>query len=497
VTPGEGAASTRATRVSRGRGFSRTAAIIAVLLIAVAIVVLLLSSGGNSNQYKLVFETGGQLVKGNQVLIGGAPVGSVDDVKLIDNGQAEVDISVDRPLHEGTSAIIRATSLSGVANRYVSIQPGPDNAPELKNDTTITEVDTTTPVDLDQLFNTLRGPERQALRNIIQGSSTVYAGKGPEANQTYKYLSPSLVATDRLFSELNRDSSVLTNFLVSGADVVSAVAERRNDLSALTQNANQALGAIAAQNRSFDQALIALPPALRQANTTFHNLRPALDDLDLLVNAAKPATKNLAPFLRQLHPLLKRGVPVFRDLNRALNLKGKQNDLADATGYLPALEKRAADAIPVTVAAMQSSEDNLAFLRPYIPDLMAGIAHLNQVTGYYDADGHYGRVTPGGLGVFGLNPAGANNFTFNAQSASDVLCDYSGQAPGGGVGGCDGPFNPPNFQVFGRCPGGSSPTLPNSNPFASPSPAGVFLGPPNGAPASTSDCNSAQVVPGP
>jgi phospholipid/cholesterol/gamma-HCH transport system substrate-binding protein len=484
VTPAEGAVSPQVARVRGSRGFSRLAAIIALILIAVAIIVLLLSSGGNSNHYKLVFETGGQLVKGNQVLIGGVPVGSVDDVKLTDNGQAEVDISVDRPLHQGSSAIIRATSLSGIANRYISIQPGPDNAPELGKDATISEVDTTAPVDIDQLFNTLRGPERQALRNIIQGSSTVYAGAGPEANQTYKYLSPSLVATDRLFSELNRDSGVLTDFLVSGADVMTAVAERRADLSSLTQNANEALGAIARQNRSFDQALIALPPALRQANTTFHNLRPALDDLDVLVNAAKPATKNLAPFLRQLHPVLSRSVPVFRDLNRALNLPGKQNDLTDATGYLPALEKRAAGAIPVTVASMQSSEDNLAFLRPYMPDLMAAIAHLNQVTGYYDADGHYARVTPGGLGVFGLTPSGVGNFNFNVQNAANVLNDY-------------GSFGSTNFNVFRRCPGASTPVVANSNPFATPSPAGVFLGPPNGAPASPSDCNSSQAVPGP
>jgi phospholipid/cholesterol/gamma-HCH transport system substrate-binding protein len=265
--------------------------------------------------------------------------------------------------------------------------------------------------------------------------------------------------------------------------VVSAVAVRRADLSALTQNANEALGAIASENRSFDQALVALPPALRQANTTFHNLRPALDDLDVLVNAAKPATKNLAPFLRQLKPVLTRGVPVFRNLNRALNLKGKQNDLADATGFLPALEKRAADAVPVTVAAMQSSEDNLAFLRPYLPDLMAAIAHLNQVTGYYDADGHYARVTPGGLGVFGLTGA-APNFTFTPQSASDVLNDY-------------GAFGSTNFDIFRRCPGSATPVLTGSNPFASPSPAGAFLGPPNGAPASPTDCDSNDVVPGP
>jgi phospholipid/cholesterol/gamma-HCH transport system substrate-binding protein len=484
VTPAEGAVSPRVARVRGGRGFSRIAAILALVLIAIAIILLLLSSGGNSNNYRLMFETGGQLVPGNQVLIGGVPVGSVDDVKLTDNGEAQVDISVNRPLHEGTEAIIRATSLSGIANRYVSIQPGPDNAPELQNDQTITEVDTTTPVDLDQLFNTLRGPERQALRNIIQGSATVYAGKGPEANQTYRYLSPSLVATDRLLQELNRDEGALTDFLVSGADVVSAVAERRDDLSALTQNANEALGAIARQNRSLDQALIALPPTLRQANTTFHNLRPAIDDLDVLVNASKPATKNLAPFLRDLKPVLTRGVPVFRDLNRALNLKGKQNDLADATGYLTALEKRAAAAVPVTVSSMQNSEDNLAFLRPYMPDLMAAIAHLNQVTGYYDADGHYARVTPGGLGVFGLTPSGADNFIFNPQSASVVLDDY-------------GAFGTTNRNIFRRCPGGSTPVLANSNPFATPSPAGVFLGPPNGAPASPTDCNSAQVVPGP
>ena len=193
----------------------------------------------------------------------------------------QVDITVNRPLHQGTTAIVRATSLSGIANRYVSLQPGPDNNPELGHDATITEVDTTSPVDLDQLFNTLRGPERQALRNVIQGSATVYAGNGPAANQTYKYLSPSLVATDRLLQELDRDQGTLTDFLVNGASVVSAVAQRRADLSALTQNANVALGAIANENRSFDQALVALPGTLRQANTTFHNLRPALDDLDV------------------------------------------------------------------------------------------------------------------------------------------------------------------------------------------------------------------------
>jgi phospholipid/cholesterol/gamma-HCH transport system substrate-binding protein len=478
VSPGEEAVSPQIARTRGSGGIARLAAIAALVLIALAIAFILFSGGGKSH-YELLFETGGQLVKGNQVLIGGVPVGSVDDVALNSDGQAKVEISVDRPLHSGSSAVIRATSLSGIANRYVSIQPGPDNAPELRDGETITEVDTTSPVDLDQLFNTLRPQERKALQDIIQGSATVYAGKAPEANQTYRYLSPSLVATDRLLQELDRDENVLTDFLVNGASVVSAVAERRADLSALTSNANEALGAVAAQNRSFDRALVALPGALRQANTTFHNLRPALDDLDPLVNVSKTATKNLAPFLAQLKPVLVRSVPVFRDLGPAVNLKGKSNDLADATGDLTALENRAAETVPTAVKAIQDSLPTLTFLRPYTPDLTAAVAHLDQVTAYYDADGHYARVTPGGIGLFTLS-GGPTNFTFDPQDAADVFNDY-------------GAFGGPNYDLFRRCPGGSTPPIAGSNPFSSP----PFSGPPVGAPATPTDCDATDVVPGP
>jgi hypothetical protein len=118
-----------------------------------------------------------------------------------------------------------------------------------------------------------------------------------------------------------------------------------------------------------------------------------------------------------------------------------------------------------------------------MPDLMSAIAHLNQISGYYDADGHYARVQPAGLGVFGLDGA-APDFTFTPQSANVVFDDY-------------GPFGSANNNLFRRCPGGATPIVAGSNPFAAPSPAGVFLGPPNGAPASPSDCDSTQVVPGP
>src|SRR3954470_7335841 len=115
---------------------------------------ILFGGGDSGTAYKLLFETGGQLVPGNQVLVGGQPIGTVDDISLTPNAQAQVKITVDDPLHEGTTAVIRATSLSGIAHRYVSIPPGANPEPQIPEDATIPATQTTSPVDIDQLFDT-------------------------------------------------------------------------------------------------------------------------------------------------------------------------------------------------------------------------------------------------------------------------------------------------------------------------------------------------------
>ena len=463
-----------AAGASKPGGFGRIAAIGALVLVVIAIAWLLLGGDDDGYNYDLVFETGGQLVEDNEVLIGGAPVGTVNSIKLTENGQAEVSITVNQQLHEGTKAVIRQTSLSGIANRYVSITPGPDNAPGLDDGAIITEVDTTTPVDLDQLFNALRAPERKGLQDIIQGSATAYAGSAEEANETYRYLSPALVATDRLIQEVNRDQRVLTDFLVSGSRVVTAVAERRDDLSGLVSNGNQALGAIASQNDALDRTLVALPPALRQANTTFFNLRLTLDDLDPLVETAKPATKNLAPFLRQLKPVVSKSVPVFKDLRIAVNKEGKNNDLADAAGKLVAIRNAADRASEPTVQAMIDAEPTFTFLRPYAPDLLNTIGKFGQISANYDANGHYVRVQPAGLGIFTNNAGSLDPIPIAAQ-----FNDY-------------GAFGGPNFKYFRRCPGGQTqPAVDGSSPFLD---GGGLTTP---IPPFTNDCTATDVPPGP
>jgi phospholipid/cholesterol/gamma-HCH transport system substrate-binding protein len=369
------------------------------------VVVVLLFGGDSGYRYHLLFETGGQLVSDNEVLVAGQPIGKVDDIDLTDDWQADVTITTDEPLREGSEAVIRSTSLSGVANRYVSITQGPDDAEELADGSVLTGERTTTPVDLDQLFNALDEPTREGLQNVIKGFASIYGGAGPEANESYKYLNPGISSTQKVLAELTSDNKVFEDFLVDGSKVVTAVASRRDDLSGFVANGNEALGAIAAQNEAFDRVLVALPPFLRQANTTFLNLRAALDDLDPLVQASLVGTRDLAPFLADVRPVARKAVPVFKDLRLTLLRKGRANDLNDILKDLPRLQKRGSTAFPATVAALEASQDFVTTARPYMPDVLAWFTKFGQVTAYYDASGHYARIQPANSDIFAYNEA--------------------------------------------------------------------------------------------
>jgi phospholipid/cholesterol/gamma-HCH transport system substrate-binding protein len=371
---------------------------LAVGALGVAIVVgILLLAGGNKHEYTLVFSNAGQLVKDNDVQIGGRRIGRVADIKLSNNNLAEVRIQVDEPyapLHQGTTATIRSGSLSGVANRYISLAPGPNSAAKLDDGTTLGLDKTTTSVDLDQLFDTLDPKTRESLQKVIKGSSTQYDGKGAKANEALKYFNPTLSTTSRLVNELDRDQQSLQDFIIYTARATTALAEKRDDVSSLVSNANTASGAIASESDSLNEALSELPRTLRQGNTTFVNLRSTLDDLDQLVNASKPVAPKLAPFFKQLRPLLTDARPTLRDLSTLISRPGAGNDLIDLLKKQPQLTKVATPTFKDTIKGLQQGTPVLQFIRPYAPDLIGWFRDFGQTTANYDANGHFARISP-------------------------------------------------------------------------------------------------------
>jgi phospholipid/cholesterol/gamma-HCH transport system substrate-binding protein len=450
--------------LSAARAIALSALVLAVLLAGY----LLLFRGGGGQEYTLLFQTAGQLVKDDDVQVAGRRVGSVRSIELTDDNQAAVKVRVEKPyapLHEGTQATVRLTSLSGIANRYVALTLGPDNARELPAGSTLDQTKTTSVVDLDQLFNALDEKTTGDLRGVIEGFATQYEGKGKQVGQSAKYFNPLLSTSRVLADQLTQDEGALTRFLVNSSQAVTAIADRRTDLSALVGNANQTAGAIAAENVAFDRALALLPTTLRRANTTFVNLRATLDDLDVLVAASKPATKDLAPFLRQLRPLVHDARPTIRDLSLLIRRPGPNNDLVEATRKMPALQRVATPAFDQGTQALIKAQPVLEFIRPYTPDFVGWLRDFGQSTGNYDANGHFARIQP----IF-------NAFQLTDNPSGGVLTPIPHSAK----------FDGAQTGVQARCPGAAS-QIPadRSAPFTD----NGNLGP--------DDCDPSLVLPGP
>jgi phospholipid/cholesterol/gamma-HCH transport system substrate-binding protein len=375
-------------------------AAIAVLSVIVIVLAVILLTGGGGHKYTFLFQNAGQLVNDNQVMIGGSPVGTVSSIDLSPENLAEVNVELEQELHEGTTAVIRATSLSGVANHYLSISPGPNSNPALDEGATLGLSSTTTPVDIDQLFNSFPPKVREGLQNFIKGNGQIYAGRGKEANESYKYFGTALNRATNFAAELNADEQLLSRFLVSSAKLTSAVAGRGTQLSNAISNATTAFNSINTQNVALDESLQELPPVLRQSNTTFVNLRAALDDVEPLINTAKPATKELAPFLAELRPVITKFIPFTKNLGLALSRPGNHNDTQELLAILPTVQQRASKTFPHLEQAIIASLPNLKFARSYTPDIFNGIGKLGAIAGYYDGNGNYVRASVSAQNLF-------------------------------------------------------------------------------------------------
>jgi phospholipid/cholesterol/gamma-HCH transport system substrate-binding protein len=387
------------------------AAAAGALALAVALAIwLLLFKGDGGTEYTLLFQNAGQLVKDDDVQVGGRRIGSVRDIQLTQDNRAAIKITVQEPyapLREGTEAVIRLTSLSGIANRYVALTPGPGDAKELPEGATLRSDSTTDVVDLDQIFNTLDKKTSGDLASVIKGFATQYEGKGEQVGLSAKYFNPLLSTSRSLAQQLTEDEGALTRFLVNSSRAVTTIAEQRNEVSELVANTNATATAIGSENAALARALGLLPTTLRRANTTFVNLRATLDDLDVLVAESKPATKDLAPFLRELRPLLAAARPTIRDLRLVVSRDGADNDLTDATRKLPQLQRVASPAFRNGRRALERAQPVLEFARPYTPDLAGWLRDFGQGAANYDANGHFARIQPMfNAFQFTENPAG-------------------------------------------------------------------------------------------
>jgi phospholipid/cholesterol/gamma-HCH transport system substrate-binding protein len=380
---------------------------IGAIAVAVLIVIWLLMRGG-SYEVNAIFQTGGQLVKGADVTVGGKAVGKVKSITLTDNNMANVKLEIKddslQPLHRGTRATIRQFSLSGVANRFVAVQPGPNNAKEIPDGGIIPLDDTESPVDLDQLFNSFTPKVTKGLQGFIRGSSAQYAddpstplNETTYGNMALRYVAPFFDAGARLSHSVAKDDETLADFLVVSDRAAATLAEQDKQIEAMFTNLTTFTRAVSAEANELDRALAILPSTLKEGTIAFRQLRPTFAALKELSSKSGPIGENdgegLAPLLRAMRPLVENSEPTLAYLRKMVRQKGSNNDMTDLFATQPTVTKKARTAFPNSTAAMQTGQIVLQFLRPYTPEMTAWFSHFGQIAANYDANGHYVRVS--------------------------------------------------------------------------------------------------------
>lgn len=395
------------------------------------VIIVLIIRAQSSYQVHALFADASQLVKGDLLEVGGRPVGTVQKITLTSDNQADILMKITagdvKPLHKGTILTVRPVGQSGIANRYVQIDPGPASAPKIPDGGTLPATATIPQVDLDMLLDSLDPTVRKALQDLFREGARVFHGRTRDVNSLLAYLNPALGQTRAVTDELTRDSAAVGRLVRTGAALSAALVSRRPDLQQGIGNAAATMRAVASENAALGDTLSRAPGVLRQGRGTLARLTAALGQVNPALREAQPSAGPLAKLLRQLPPTTRAATPVLRDTAAILPPLNK------GLLSIPALARVAVPALTSTTRAVGDALPIFMGLRPYGPDLVNGLLKgiAGDTTYGYDANGHFVRVTPavsatGSSGLLSLPGV-------NLSSLSSVRTGLTARCPGGAV----------------------------------------------------------------
>ncbi|WP_205697057.1 MlaD family protein [Conexibacter sp. SYSU D00693] len=335
----------------------RLALALLVVAAGVAAVAVTVAGGDGARddgayRVRAVFANAFALVPGLDVKSAGVPVGEVERLEVTEHGHAAVVLRIDapaaRPFRADATCRIRPQSLIG--ERYVECTPTQARAeggtvaralPAVPagrpgaGEHLLSLARTTKPVDPDLLTNTMRLPERERLRIVLDELGTGLAARGDDLRDALHRADPALAATDRVADVLAGQTRALER-LARDADAALAPASRdRRDVAAFVRHAARTATVGARRRSELEAATAKLPGLLRELPATLatagalaRRATPVVRDLHAAAPGATAAVRGLPALLREgapalrragaaadvVRPVLPRVVPVLREL---------------------------------------------------------------------------------------------------------------------------------------------------------------------------------------
>jgi phospholipid/cholesterol/gamma-HCH transport system substrate-binding protein len=309
---------------------------IGVVVAIVAIVALLTGSGsGGGYVVRAIFDSGGFMVKGEEVRVAGATVGEIESVGVtmpgeVDSykngkpqavpGKAVIAMKIEDPgfqdFRADAGCLIRPQSLIG--EKFVDCNPTLPRAPGSPPPPPLKKIDddepgagqyllplenNSTSVDPDLINNINQLPYAQRFRLILNELGAGLAGRGEDIEEVVKRANPVLRDADRLFAILSAQRDQLAQLASDSEQILAPLARERRSVAGFFINAGAAGQASSEKGAALEASLRKFPHFLVELRSTMHGLQefseagtPVLTDLGRAAPALTSATRALTPF---------------------------------------------------------------------------------------------------------------------------------------------------------------------------------------------------------
>jgi virulence factor Mce-like protein len=259
------------------------------------------------------------LVKGNDVRIGGTRVGAVTDITPVTDKKtgavsAQLTLKLEttvKPLPVDSTVLIRPRSALGL--KYVQITKGTSSRGFEDGATVPLRNARPEPVEIDQVIGTFDDKTRAAAQSNLTEFGNAFAGRGPDLNRAIEQLNPLLTNLVPVMQNLSDPRTQLRRFTTALGRTARIVAPSAVTQAELFGNLDTTFRALSNVARPFLQDSISGgPPALDEAIKDFPQQRPFLANSEALFRELRPGVRALRTSAPVLADALEIGTPTLR-----------------------------------------------------------------------------------------------------------------------------------------------------------------------------------------
>jgi ABC-type transporter Mla subunit MlaD len=326
-------------------------------------------------------------------------VGKIGTMDVTPNHKASVVLRIDdagfAPFHTDAHCTIRPQSLIG--EKYIECDPGTPGRPTLRlipdghpgaGQHLLPLNNTSAPVDLDLVNNTMRLPTRERLAILLSELGTAVAGRGQDLNALIRRANPALRETDQVLQQLAFENRVLADLATQSDQALGPLARDRRSLGGFIRKANATGEATAERQLAIQRGIQLLPETLRQIKPTMEDLGALSDEMTPVLTDLGAAAPSLSRFVLQLGPF-------SRLSTRSLTSLGKTTDVAGpvlkrAQPVVKDLRSFAKNAKPVSknLDALTASLDKTGGIEQFMNYIFFQMTAING----FDEISHYLRA---------------------------------------------------------------------------------------------------------